>query len=267
MTTTPYHPVNARGQLVRDELRRMGRAVQQHDRTATAGGVLLGQGAGGPVILGRPPRKIWTAITGGANPYAHQQQKVFFNRTTLALDASDHLEGISGTTTDLPAFEINTNRAVPNGRIVRARLAWSNDHYLFDECCSDRFAPIDDFPSGDVPSGSGIGGTGRNHYLSCCPSLLLPPVLAFHLVGWGNCPFWCFNDMTFPLYWNGIDPHGPTGTSSGYAVAVVPSYYGLPPYDTMPPYNAPPYYPDPSDPPCLEVSDEFIVTLGCVVAQ
>lgn len=251
MTIRRLTPVNARGQLVAAELGRMGRVVERQDRRATAGGVLLGQNAGGPLVLGRPPRKIWTAITGGANPYAHQQQKVFLEDDTLSV--TDHDEGISGTTTDLPLWEINGNSAIPDGAVVRARLAWSNDHYLCNYCCTKPFTIVDDVPSGaSGGSGSGIGGQPRDYFLPCCPSLPLPPILAITITGYGACLSSCLIGKSFPLYWNG-NPVGSSG--SGYQVAVIPGFYEGTAEDH------PPQYPDPYG--CLGASESIVIALGC----
>lgn len=193
MTSRPFHPVNDRGQLVRSELQRQARAQEADARRATAGGVLLAQTAGAPLVQGRPLRKIWARITGGSNPYAFQQQRIFL-ADDGTLDMADHDGGVSGTTTSAPAWEIGGNFAVPQNAVVRLHLGCSNDHWLFDYCC-DRDIVVPPPPSG---SGSGEGGTPVTVFCLDGEPRTMPRTLYASVTG--ACS--TFANPTVPMYYD-----------------------------------------------------------------
>jgi hypothetical protein len=159
MTRRRANPVNPAGQLSGGGLRDLARQVRGQGNVF-GGGVEVGRTAGG-LYLSRPMpprlRAELTALTG--NAYSWTQQ---IEGATPPPIFTDDPDGLSGTDTFFPAYEVqNTHVVVPS--IADLRLSRFGDWYLFKRCCpAPGFTGIvcDACPGVDMPTtiyGSGFG--------------------------------------------------------------------------------------------------------------
>jgi hypothetical protein len=110
--------------------RELNRALDTVERLTNFTGGSSCDGITGNHLAQDIPTEFWARIKGGQQPYSWIQE---FDATGgVFVDANDSLQG---TTTVLPALEVNGNTNVPANTKVYLILGQSGDQYLFSHCC------------------------------------------------------------------------------------------------------------------------------------
>lgn len=143
MTTPRIDPLTPRGQVRADALRQMGRETERAARLTVNDQLNMVRTSAGPVVIDpRPPEILLRVIDCDTDTGAYSWQQVYadYDPDTNTVTYVDHDGGLSGTTTDLPAFEVNGNEIIPAGRRAFAVLSDDRRCYLIEYCCDTQQA-------------------------------------------------------------------------------------------------------------------------------
>src|SRR5262245_31630141 len=106
-----------------------GLADTAYERVAGGDGMAVLQAPGGLIIAPPPRRAVQARITGAPAGADYPWQETFYNAATSAWE--DVADGLSGTTTSLPARERSGDTTVPSGTPVVLYLDDSDTFYWF----------------------------------------------------------------------------------------------------------------------------------------
>ena len=117
-------------QISAREMNRAFEQIESQDQQFLPGGFVE---VGGIQPHNPQPNPIWIRITGGTNPYSWEE--VLPTLVTESESENFTRTGVEGTTTVLPAYEVNSVSSVPAETIVRAQWDMGQGRLLFN---SDR---------------------------------------------------------------------------------------------------------------------------------
>jgi hypothetical protein len=112
------------------EENRLARAVEEAARLSGDESTGLRHGAGGPIVEDLRPEELWARLT-GQDGAAYAWEEVIEGPGGTWITSSRQ-----GTTTILPAYEVNANQAVPLPSVVRLVASRGDGCFLFSHCCT-----------------------------------------------------------------------------------------------------------------------------------